>query len=824
MSPGVLRLWRPVCGISAVLLLLAFAFSGCASAPGGGSSPDSSPVSGGISARGALGRRALDSGPLFEGDGGKGIRLAVLEPKAQGSVPGYLPLFAQGLLNNNLKKYSGITLIDRQHLDTTLKEQNIAASGRFSDADYVRIGRLTNAQYLLAGFIQKPSGSHYILQLSLIDSSTGEVRANVIKAGALRQLESGALINEASADLLAQLGIRLTASGRQALMGNTNAVRSESGLARGITAQASGLSVEALFNYTQSIAFDPSQVEALARLNQLSSSISGGSLSQRILDDIQARDRWIEIFKETARFFDEHPPFEITFDPSLTQIGETDFKKRTATLGMRVALTPSEAGFAALNALLEGLEKTGRRGAWGFGGWPLGEINPKTPGTVVFGGNREFDFKLDVALLNERGKTIGRSSITFNTSLRRFNAGDRKVEPSGGEADLMSFFDVKIDDFTPALTIVIRSVNGISASALNASGYMRISPGDLENAPYYRYRANAYANKGDYDRAIADYTEAIKLDPKDSLAYLYRGNLYLIKGDYDRTIADYTQAIRLDPNISLAYNNRGGAYANKGDYDRAIADFTQAIELNPNSGLAYYSRGSAYHNRGATYSDKGDYDRAIADYTQAIRLNPNSSSAYHNRGIVYANKGDYARAIADYTQAIRLNPDDSSMYHNRGIAYANKGAYARAIADYTQAIRLDPNSSSAYSDRGFAYHNLGAAYRDKRYYDRAIADYTQAIRLNPNSSSMYHNRGIAYHNLGVLYYKRGTAARSYYDRAIADYTQAIRLDPNNSSAYSDRGIAYANKRDFTRARADYQKALQLDPNNESARRNLDRLR
>jgi hypothetical protein len=43
----------------------------------------------------------------------------------------------------------------------------------------------------------------------------------------------------------------------------------------------------------------------------------------------------------------------------------------------------------------------------------------------------------------------------------------------------MRFFDVKTDDLTPALTIVIRSVNGISASALNASGYMRISPGEV---------------------------------------------------------------------------------------------------------------------------------------------------------------------------------------------------------------------------------------------------------------------------------------------------------------------------------------------------------
>jgi len=47
-------------------------------------------------------------------------------------------------------------------------------------------------------------------------------------------------------------------------------------------------------------------------------------------------------------------------------------------------------------------------------------------------------------------------------------------------------------------------------------------------------------------------------------------------------IADYTQAIRIDPNYASAYNNRGSAYSNKNDYDRAIADYEAALRINPN--------------------------------------------------------------------------------------------------------------------------------------------------------------------------------------------------------------------------------------------------
>jgi formylglycine-generating enzyme required for sulfatase activity len=419
---------------------------------------------------------------VYEGDGGVGIRLAVLAPEARGDVPGYLPLYIQGLLNNNFKKYSAVTLIDRQNLNQIISEQDIGTSGRYSDRDFVSIGNLTNTQYFLFGSVQKLSGERYSLQLSITDSSTGVRRADFMKDGLLSQIEgNGTLINEASADLLSQMGVRLTETGRRTLLaGNVSAVQSAAGLARGITAQAAGSEVEALFNFSQSVAFDPSQMEALSRLSTLSSGISGGTISQRIVSDIQARNRWLEVFKETARFFQEHPPFEITFDPNLVQEGLTDYVRNTANIAMRIALDPSEAGFGALNALLEGLEKTGKRGDWGFSGWPLLDISPRTAGTVVFEGKRWFSFKVDAVLINESGKTIGRGSITLNSGNMNFSAGDKTVFRPDGAVELIRFPNVKAGDLTPTLTIVITAVNGIPSARLNASGYMRIDAGDLE--------------------------------------------------------------------------------------------------------------------------------------------------------------------------------------------------------------------------------------------------------------------------------------------------------------------------------------------------------
>ena len=73
----------------------------------------------------------------------------------------------------------------------------------------------------------------------------------------------------------------------------------------------------------------------------------------------------------------------------------------------------------------------------------------------------------------------------------------------------------------------------------------------------YYNRGVAYSDKGDTDRAIADFTEAIRLDPKYANAYVNRGVAYGDKGENDRAIADYTEAIRLDPKFAHAYCNRG---------------------------------------------------------------------------------------------------------------------------------------------------------------------------------------------------------------------------------------------------------------------------
>jgi len=387
----------------------------------------------------------------------------------------------------------------------------------------------------------------------------------------------------------------------------------------------------------------------------------------------------------------------------------------------------------------------------------------------------------------------------------------------------------------------------------------------------YVARGGVYRGRKEYDRAFADFNEAIRLDPKYAPAYGGRGDAYMGKKEYDHAIADYTEAIRLDPKYDPAYGGRGNAYMEKKEYDRAIADYTEAFRLRP--GYYYYTS-----NRVKAYIAKNDYDNAIGAYTEAIRFQNNPNSNYYmDRAKLYEAQKDYKSAIADYTTAIAIDRN-WFIYKNRGLAYYNDGQYRNAVEDlegyvdnikywkYTfekneaievygklsiayagidinksnkylgELISLEPNNPDNYRERlrrllprrtagkyeatnffelfGPGHYVFGA------YYSEVIADYTQLIRLEPNNIDNYRGRGIEY------------ARDRQYKEAVADFTQVLRLEPNNADLYCERGEMYriqylasekVNDNSYNLAQSDFQAALRINPNHQKAKNGIAKL-
>jgi tetratricopeptide (TPR) repeat protein len=124
----------------------------------------------------------------------------------------------------------------------------------------------------------------------------------------------------------------------------------------------------------------------------------------------------------------------------------------------------------------------------------------------------------------------------------------------------------------------------------------------------------AWCHDDDSDRLIRGCTAIIRSgheSPDDiSRAYFNRGRAWSDKGEFDRAIQDFNEAIRLDPNYADAFNNRGVAYAGKGDSSQAIADFDRAIQLDPNYAIAIFNRGLALQNLGRSAEAEQAFARA----------------------------------------------------------------------------------------------------------------------------------------------------------------------------------------------------------------------
>jgi tetratricopeptide (TPR) repeat protein len=141
----------------------------------------------------------------------------------------------------------------------------------------------------------------------------------------------------------------------------------------------------------------------------------------------------------------------------------------------------------------------------------------------------------------------------------------------------------------------------------------------------YNNRGTEYLRRGDYDKAISDFNEALRIDPDyEKTHYLYdnRGTVYLLKGDYERAIADYDRALRIKPNFALAYHNRGTTYLYKEDFEEAIADFNKALEINPGYAETYFNKALACEKMGhlkeAIEAYRGFIENALPQYAPYI--------------------------------------------------------------------------------------------------------------------------------------------------------------------------------------------------------------
>ncbi|MDR1787454.1 MAG: DUF1566 domain-containing protein [Treponema sp.] len=430
---------------------------------------------------------------FYTGDGGRAIRLALLEPEGKNlGADNWIPAYIQGVLSADFSKYSAITVIDRQNMDKVLAEQRISKTGTYTEKEYAKIGAVTSANHILAGNISKSSAAQYSLQLTVSHAETGARKASFTVNTTPEKLLDAAALNQAAADLLGQLGVNLTEAAKAALepAQSEQAVNAQMNLAKGIEAMKKGTVVEALSYFIQSANSDPSLAEAVNRMNSTRAEVSSGSIGVDTRSETAWRKAWTARLAECDKFvadYVKNTPLAsyLVYSTDLQQ-GDIDIDKNTIPISFDIGLLPDKNWpvpiTGVVDAVYAGLAETGQAAAWGLD-WPAknasGGASQVTPNITV-------KYNVAVQLLDEQGAVIGTQTVPLSAGWAIIFRDKKESAEKSQTSVTVKFPAVSADKITEDFTIKIASLDGANVtntakknkiSILTAENYMKTQTG-----------------------------------------------------------------------------------------------------------------------------------------------------------------------------------------------------------------------------------------------------------------------------------------------------------------------------------------------------------
>ena len=231
-------------------------------------------------------------------------------------------------------------------------------------------------------------------------------------------------------------------------------------------------------------------------------------------------------------------------------------------------------------------------------------------------------------------------------------------------------------------------------------------------------RALQHEQNNEFDKAIADYTEAIGFEPENLIYLSARGELYSKMRNYNKALEDAGRILELDPANLSARILRGRMLDRSGGSEKALMEFNAAVEQNPTSLQALSERQNFFERN-------GQHDKALADGNRMIQLEPNSSAGYEAQARAHATSGEYDQAMTYASALIQQDPDNPFGYITRAKMRAERADFEGAKQDLATAIGLSPDNPTALSVRS-------AIYFETREYDKSLADLEKAVAVEPD--------------------------------------------------------------------------------------------
>ena len=293
-------------------------------------------------------------------------------------------------------------------------------------------------------------------------------------------------------------------------------------------------------------------------------------------------------------------------------------------------------------------------------------------------------------------------------------------------------------DYVKVALSLVLLVGGFALASVNFSGYQP----DL--AAWHYMRGVDFNNFGKTERAIQEYTEALRVKPDYPPANVNLGLILAEQGKADESVGHFQRVLEVTPDNAWAHYGMGLVLAQKGDLRVAIRELREAVRLDPSQFMAHC-------RLGVIYLSLGNVKQAEVEFSDSLKINPRVPLAHAGLAMVLEGQGKFDEAIEHYSQSLKLNPD-AYLHSKLANLYVRQGKIAEAAAEFEAAVRLDPRDSSSEYNLAVAYERLGKL-------DDAIEHYVKAVEIQPDLAKAHKNLAVAY----------------YYKARYADAWNEVRL-------------------------------------------------
>lgn len=344
----------------------------------------------------------------------------------------------------------------------------------------------------------------------------------------------------------------------------------------------------------------------------------------------------------------------------------------------------------------------------------------------------------------------------------------------------------------------------------------------------YYFKGYAHYNLQEYDLAIEALTKAREQGYSAIEVYKVRWYLYYLTKDFDNALKDAEEVVKVEPNNSNLLIAMGDIYRDKNMNKEAIDAYERAALLVPNNGdLQYFiafthaklgdttqqgvsalkavQKGTRYLGDswflvGFAFQSEKKFAEAADAYERAISAKPELVASYSNLSQIYQSLNRYNDAITMVKKGIEFSPRDGNLYITLTWLLSLTDRHVEAIGAGKKAVELAP-------DQYMGFTNLCRAYSDIKEYDLAIQACNTALKLKPND-------GETNYYIGRIFFlqKKPDVAATYYKKAVTGLITFTKENPDYADGYYLLGNAYLANSQVSNAILAYKKCLELNPN------------